>query len=720
MTQPASGKIYCLRVELADVEPLIWRRIEVPGDMPLDDLHGVLQIAFGWEFAHLHAFQVGKRMFEPPSPGGDLFGFRGESDSVEEYLGATVASLLPRTRSEALYIYDFGDEWIHTIIVEKISPAESDGFVPRAIDGKRAGPPEDTGGAYGYMEKLEILQSEKGDDVDELREWFGDFDPEKFDIDAINSQLQQAFQQAQKKSKPKKNPTAEPPTAPKSKAKAKSKSKSAADATPDEMGAKSASKANSAAAKSAKKDATAVAKVTKKIEKGLAKVGLPQDFQRVAKLLWEHVANVLKPTIRKPELYAAAMVRIVCELVEQEITNKELAAHFGVSAVSIGKTVSTILEAIQSDVPPWLKTQWEATGDMLEPVELNAAEREELRKLPMQSELTFLGGVLPLLPPMVPPGFPPDSQLVLWLDSDTNQIRRLEFVSVADTGSVAVRSLFEAMREPVLGTPGRPKTVRCVDLVIAAAIEPALCDLGIALEAAPISDLQSEGVAAALVEFVNANFFDTPGFQPQAGYLIDDITPDEIKTWFVEAKKLVAQAPWKHAYDSDLLELNFNGTWGRNRVIVSIMGQNKEAYGLAIFRSIQHFQAFVQEAEKFDEFDDADDPPVIGTVESLALIFEANDYLTEAQADEVAHYRWPVAGKKWFPIVMCSTPEGRCDPTAEDMRVVMACTAAVAAFVQANPNAFKTAHKTANPVIVPIPNHPELPSIAVTGPLTIF
>jgi hypothetical protein len=57
-TAAAGETVYQLRVVLAEISPLIWRRLQVTGSTTLAGLHQVLQTAFGWDDDYLHAFTV--------------------------------------------------------------------------------------------------------------------------------------------------------------------------------------------------------------------------------------------------------------------------------------------------------------------------------------------------------------------------------------------------------------------------------------------------------------------------------------------------------------------------------------------------------------------------------------------------------------------------------------------------------------------------------------
>lgn len=51
-----------------------------------------------------------------------------------------------------LYTYDMGNSWDHEILIEKVLPREVNQRYPTCLTGKRARPPEDCGGVWGYAE----------------------------------------------------------------------------------------------------------------------------------------------------------------------------------------------------------------------------------------------------------------------------------------------------------------------------------------------------------------------------------------------------------------------------------------------------------------------------------------------------------------------------------------------------------------------------------------
>ena len=179
--------IYELRVALPYIVPIIWRRLEVPGTMTFDDLHDAIQIAMGWEDCHLWAFYVGKTEV---SPEPEQFGFPGVP-RARPADRTTLDEMLAGQRVKFRYEYDMGDSWTHEIKVEKVLAPDPDMAYPRCTGGARAGPPEDCGGFPGYQNFLKAVKNPKHPEHEETLEWIGDeWDPEAFDMDAVNARLQ--------------------------------------------------------------------------------------------------------------------------------------------------------------------------------------------------------------------------------------------------------------------------------------------------------------------------------------------------------------------------------------------------------------------------------------------------------------------------------------------------------------------------------------------------
>jgi hypothetical protein len=128
--------IYRVHVSLREIEPAIWRRIELSSQTTLKQLHRILQIAMGWENCHLHEYIVDGRRYGTADPAYD-----GPGEIIRE-TGVRLATVLPGPGAEILYVYDFGDYWQHDVRLEAVFPAESRIKYPRVLDGSRSCPPE--------------------------------------------------------------------------------------------------------------------------------------------------------------------------------------------------------------------------------------------------------------------------------------------------------------------------------------------------------------------------------------------------------------------------------------------------------------------------------------------------------------------------------------------------------------------------------------------------
>ncbi len=180
-----SKLVYQLKVTLDDSKPPIWRRLLVLEDTSLFTLHKIIQRAMGWQDYHLHMFTIAGQIYGDPADDetGDL-GTKNEKRFRLNQFGF-------REKVKFSYEYDFGDGWDHTILIEKILPADASVRYPVCITGKHACPPEDVGGVWGYDSFLETISNPDDPEYDEKLEWIGgEFDPEEFDLDGINQALQ--------------------------------------------------------------------------------------------------------------------------------------------------------------------------------------------------------------------------------------------------------------------------------------------------------------------------------------------------------------------------------------------------------------------------------------------------------------------------------------------------------------------------------------------------
>lgn len=174
--------IYQLKITIRGCSPPIWRRVQVPGYATLSQLHRIIQKVFYWSDTHLHGFRIRNMAYGVPSA-EDVWPVINEKRAV-------LAEVIRQEKKRFLYMYDFGDNWEHDILVEKILPLEPGMKYPQCVAGKRERPPEDCGGPWGYNELITILTDPKHPDHDEKKEWVGPyFDPEECDLTFINEQL---------------------------------------------------------------------------------------------------------------------------------------------------------------------------------------------------------------------------------------------------------------------------------------------------------------------------------------------------------------------------------------------------------------------------------------------------------------------------------------------------------------------------------------------------
>jgi len=181
-----SAPIFQIKVSLQGAKPPIWRRIQVPGTTTLAQLHTILQICMGWSDSHLHQFIIDGAFYAQPDPEDD---WHETLDEQAFRLHDLADKLQPRFQ----YIYDFGDDWNHRLIVEKILQPEEGHPYAVLLTGKRACPPEDVGGIYGYASMLEISGDPEDEEFESTMEWLGDdFSSEAFgkeEIAEINATL---------------------------------------------------------------------------------------------------------------------------------------------------------------------------------------------------------------------------------------------------------------------------------------------------------------------------------------------------------------------------------------------------------------------------------------------------------------------------------------------------------------------------------------------------
>lgn len=185
----SADPIAILRIELIDIEPLIWRRVAVPTATNLQTLHRIIQAAMGWQDYHLWEFAADEEIYGIPEPDDAMW-----DRKVHRASATKLANLVERGVTAFEYTYDMGDNWEHRVVVERVEPAEPGKLYPEFRGGERRCPPEDCGGFPGYYEFLDIIagpDKRKGSrQKKEMLAWCGrPYDPDDIDEANIRSAL---------------------------------------------------------------------------------------------------------------------------------------------------------------------------------------------------------------------------------------------------------------------------------------------------------------------------------------------------------------------------------------------------------------------------------------------------------------------------------------------------------------------------------------------------
>lgn len=176
--------LYQLRIELKEVQPLVWRRLLVPENVTLAKLNSILYQAMGWHGGHLHEYVVGRMHYgipddDWPSP-----------EPVVDERRVRLNTLVEAGARRFTYLYDFGDNWEHTVKVEDLVIPPREGARIRCSAGENACPPEDVGGPNAYFDFLVAIRDPTHEEHTSMLQWAGgSFDPAAFNITDVNERL---------------------------------------------------------------------------------------------------------------------------------------------------------------------------------------------------------------------------------------------------------------------------------------------------------------------------------------------------------------------------------------------------------------------------------------------------------------------------------------------------------------------------------------------------
>jgi hypothetical protein len=193
---------YRVRVDLQGTKPPVWRRLEVSSDLFLDEMHLVIQRAFGWTGSHLHQFGSGPDLYSQETE-HYLCPYQvdeGEVGIAEDQV--RLDEVLLDAGDKLYYVYDFGDDWRHSIKLEAVAARRAPSQRATCIGGRRDGPAEDCGGVYAYeliSAATDLANPEHADAVVEFEHVFGyEIEPgalgtTRFDVEEINAALAGEF-----------------------------------------------------------------------------------------------------------------------------------------------------------------------------------------------------------------------------------------------------------------------------------------------------------------------------------------------------------------------------------------------------------------------------------------------------------------------------------------------------------------------------------------------
>ena len=178
---------YILHISIMFSDPLIWRRVQIPGTITLATLHDVIQLSMGWTDSHMHQFLVGKISYEPTSGGSAI----RESTKYDER-NVKLYELEEGMHFMFSYLYDSGGGWEHDIRLEEVVPHSKELLHPVLLSGEQACPPETMSDIHEYQELLESLEDPSKNSHLNLYELTGsnDFDPDVFDLAAAKDRFE--------------------------------------------------------------------------------------------------------------------------------------------------------------------------------------------------------------------------------------------------------------------------------------------------------------------------------------------------------------------------------------------------------------------------------------------------------------------------------------------------------------------------------------------------
>ena len=176
-----------IRIELQEIEPKVWRRVDVPLSSTLLALHDFIQFAFRWTDSHLFEFEIGDRRYGQPEYD------RYADERLYKASSIRLQTVVDRRVEQFLYVYDFGDNWRHDLIIEEVgteSPTSTTRHLLLASDGALPKTWEASPASWSFSKRARNPLHEEHETV--VR-WYG----RRFEPDDIDEQrVQMSFEMA--------------------------------------------------------------------------------------------------------------------------------------------------------------------------------------------------------------------------------------------------------------------------------------------------------------------------------------------------------------------------------------------------------------------------------------------------------------------------------------------------------------------------------------------
>jgi len=189
-SRSTKGKVYQFRITLDNIQPAIWRRFQVESDITLKRLAATILIVMGWTNSHLYQFLIGGKRYGMPQEDFE------EDDNFEDEGNFRLCDFSTADIEEINFAYDFGDEWEHSVFLEKVLVRHKDVKYPVCLAGARKCPPENCGGPAEYDNFLFIISDPSDPEHDATIDLVGgNFDSETFDVDSVNRALKHVAQE---------------------------------------------------------------------------------------------------------------------------------------------------------------------------------------------------------------------------------------------------------------------------------------------------------------------------------------------------------------------------------------------------------------------------------------------------------------------------------------------------------------------------------------------